>query len=151
MSDSKNIDDILTRLFITTLKIEERAIAEGSQRMLSISELHVLREIGSTENPTMSQVARGLKISVSALTIAMNRLEAKGFVVRSRDEKDRRIVNLSLTLPGLQAFRKHDEFHSNMVSAAVDTLTPSEKEVLVKSLTKLDDWFAMEWKRMQIR
>jgi DNA-binding MarR family transcriptional regulator len=143
------IDEILSRLFITTFKIEEKVIAEQSNRMLTISELHVLREIGKHEHPTMSEVARGLKISVGALTTAVNKLEAKGFVHRERKDKDRRIVRLSLTDTGHEEFHLHEEFHRNMVNAAVSTLTPQEQEVLLKSLTKLDEWFVDEWNRIK--
>ncbi|MDR2610744.1 MAG: MarR family winged helix-turn-helix transcriptional regulator [Clostridiales Family XIII bacterium] len=148
-TDEKTVDEILARLFITTFKIEEKAIAEESKHMLSISELHVLREIGEGKPRTMTQVARGLKISVGALTTAMNKLEAKGFVKRERDAKDRRIVKLHLTDAGCEEFRIHEEFHRNMVNAAIGTLTPEEKAVLLKSLSKLDDWFIAEWSRVK--
>jgi DNA-binding MarR family transcriptional regulator len=147
--NEKTIDEILTRLFITTYKIEEKAIAEESNRMLSISELHVLREVGEGEPRTITQVAQGLKISVSALTTAMNKLEAKGFVIRRRDEKDKRIVKLYLTDAGKEGFRIHEEFHKNMVNAAVAALSDNEKEILLKSLSKLDDWFIKEWTRIK--
>ncbi|MDR1068291.1 MAG: MarR family transcriptional regulator [Clostridiales Family XIII bacterium] len=151
MIDEKTIDEILTRLFVTTFKIEEKAIAEKSKRMLSISELHVLGEIGNAVRPTMTQVAQRLKISVGALTTAVNKLEAKGLVVRERDEKDKRIVNLSLTSSGRAEYRMHERFHRNMVGAAVETLTADEKRVLLKSLSKLDDWFVAEWERIKAR
>jgi DNA-binding MarR family transcriptional regulator len=149
--EQMTIDEILTRLFITTFKIEEKAIAEHSHRMLSISELHVLREIGKEEPRTMTEVAARLKISVGALTTAVNKLESKNFVNRERMDKDRRIVRLSLTNDGLEEFDKHEDFHENMVNAAVNTLTPQEKETLLKSLTKLDEWFINEWNRIKTR
>jgi DNA-binding MarR family transcriptional regulator len=145
----KTIDEILTRLFITTFKIEERTIAKESNRMLSISELHVLREIGEGKPRTMTQVAQGLKISVGALTTAMNKLEIKGLVKRERDVKDRRIVKLYLTDAGREEFRVHEEFHRNMVNAAIGTLTPHEKKILLKSLSRLDDWFISEWLKVK--
>ena len=53
----RTIDSILARLFITTYKIEEKAIVRESARRLSLSELHLLREIGVGRSKTMSQVA----------------------------------------------------------------------------------------------
>jgi DNA-binding MarR family transcriptional regulator len=142
-----SIDAILARLFISTFKIEERAIAESSEGRMSISELHVLREIGMGPMRTMTQVARGLKISVSALTIAMNKLETKRYVRRERDTKDHRIVKVSLTDKGIEAFEYHDAFHKRMVNDALGLLTAEERKVLWKTLVKLDAYFAREWAR----
>ncbi|MDR0519429.1 MAG: MarR family transcriptional regulator [Clostridiales Family XIII bacterium] len=144
-----NIDAILARLFISTFKVEERAIAESSKGKMSISELHVLREIGGGRDRTMTQVARGLKISVSALTIAMNKLEKKGLVRRERDTEDHRIVKVSLTTDGFEAFEYHDAFHRKMVADALKQLTAEEQKVLGKTLVKLDAYFAREWARRE--
>jgi DNA-binding MarR family transcriptional regulator len=142
-----NIDAILARLFISTFKVEERAIAESSKGKMSISELHVLRETGSGPERTMTQVARGLKISVSALTIAMNKLEKKGYVRRERGTEDHRIVKVSLTDKGREAFDYHDAFHKKMVADALSQLKADERKVLWKTLVKLDAYFAREWAR----
>ena len=145
----KTLDEILARLFITTLKIEERVIASESNKTLSISELHVLREIGIGKTKTMSQVAEGLKISVGALTTAVNKLERKGLVVRSKNLDDKRIVHINLTEEGIENFKIHDEFHRQMVDASVSSLSDEEKVILLKSLTALDEWFISEWRKIQ--
>jgi DNA-binding MarR family transcriptional regulator len=147
--NGKSVDAILARLFITSLKIEERVIAKASDGDLTISELHVLREIGLSNDRIMTQVARGLKISVSALTIAMNKLEKKGYVERERSTEDRRIVKLHLTEKGIEAFKVHGDFHKEMVNSALATLTEEEKRVLLKALTKLDFYFDREWERVE--
>jgi DNA-binding MarR family transcriptional regulator len=148
VSDLK-VDEILARLFITTLKIEERVISSVSGGDLSISELHVLREIGQSNDRIMTQVAKALKISVSALTIAMNKLEKKGFVIRERSDEDRRIVKLSLTEKGINAFKLHSDFHIRMVEGALAGLSEDEKIVLRKALNQVDSFFNDEWERVE--
>ncbi|MDR0817793.1 MAG: MarR family winged helix-turn-helix transcriptional regulator [Clostridiales Family XIII bacterium] len=143
-----SVDAILARLFITCLKIEERVISEESGGTLSISELHVLREIGLGADRAMSQVAHGLKISVSALTIAMNKLEKKGYVVRERSNEDRRIVRLHLTDKGIEAYKLHTDFHTGMVNSALAGLSAEERTVLNKSLAQLESYFYEEWERV---
>jgi len=141
----KTIDGILSRLFITAYKIEEKATAKESGRRLSISELHVIREIGTGRLKSMSQVARGLKISVGALTTAINKLEDKGYVQRRRNDQDKRIVNIELTKRGERAYERHDSFHKDMIGAALEGLTHEERAILLKSLKKLDRHFGEEW------
>jgi len=148
-ADEKTIDEILARLFITTFKIEERMVAKTSGYSLSISELHALREIAFGQEKTITQAAKGLKISVSALTIAMNKLVSKGYVERQRDKLDKRIVKLKLTEKGRIALEKHNEFHKNMVMAAVGNLAPDEQKILRESLLRLDEHFISEWKRYE--
>lgn len=145
----KTVDGILARLFITTFKIEERVINATSDNDLSISELHVLREIGTGKAKTMTQIAKGLKISVGALTTAMNKLDLKGYVNRERDAADKRIVNICLTEIGVRAFEVHEAFHTNMINAALADLTPEEKLILLKSLSQLDAWFINEWNKIR--
>jgi DNA-binding MarR family transcriptional regulator len=147
----KTVDGILARLLINAYKIEEKMINTNSENILSISELHVLREIGIGEPKTMTQVAKGLKISVGALTTAMNKLESKGYVHRKRDDADKRIVHISLTDIGVTAFENHEDFHKNMIIAAMAALTEEEKDALLKSLTKLDKWFIDEWNKIPVR
>ena len=147
--ETKVIDDILARLFITTLKIEEKAIAMKSERGLTISEVHVLKEIGIGNTKTMTQVANGLHISVGALTTAINKLVEKGYVSRERDKADKRIVNIRLTDAGRIAFTAHERFHIRMVDAAVSTLTDEEKTLLTKSLVKLDEYFLNELEKVR--
>jgi DNA-binding MarR family transcriptional regulator len=149
-NEDKTVDNILSKLFVTTLKIEERSIAGKSNYDLSISELHVLREIDSGGFvANMGQVAAGLKISFGALTTSVSKLENKGYVKRERDKTDKRIVLVMLTEKGQEACKAHEEYHRNMVGAAVGTLTPGEKKVLLKSLIKLEAHFDEEWSKCQ--
>ena len=141
----RTIDGILSRLFITTYKIEEKATVKESGRRLSISELHVLREIGVGRSKSMSQVAQGLKISVGALTTAINKLEDKGYVQRRRNSEDKRIVNIELTKRGERAFERNEAFHRDMIGAAIGDLSHEERAILLKALKKLDKHFSDEW------
>ena len=143
--EQKSIDEILVRLFISAYKTEEKVIARSSDHDLSISEFHVLREVGPNSDRTMTQVARRLKISVSALTIAMNKLEGKGYVIRLRNEADRRIVKLQLTEKGHEALKTHDLFHFALLKDVRAVLTEEETVILHRALEKLDEYFIKAW------
>ncbi|MDR1953032.1 MAG: MarR family transcriptional regulator [Clostridiales Family XIII bacterium] len=149
--EEKTVDSILARLFVTTLKIEERAAARSFNNNLSISEMHVLREIGIKDTKTMTQVARGLKISVGALTTAMNKLDMKGYVIRERDTTDRRIVNLCLSKEGRKAYDAHDAFHKQMVRSALDELSEEEQAIFLKSIIRLDAYFTEQWEKSRVK
>ena len=88
----KKINSILVNLFNMVLKLEEKAIKESTRRDLSLTELHTLVAIGEGKAKTMSQVAASLKISVSTLTAAVNRLVKKGYAHLFSIPEDRRFV-----------------------------------------------------------
>ena len=49
---------------------------------------------------TVAGCARAIDVDTGAMTRMLDRLEAKGFVSRSRSNEDRRIVNVTLTKEG---------------------------------------------------
>ncbi len=123
MDITKRLNDILVNLFNRILKIEEDAIKHSSKHNLSITEVHTLAAIGTGRAKTMTQVAASLKISVSTLTTAINKLVDKKYVNRFRVPEDRRIVKIELTEEGREAVLEHEEFHRRMIdeSGRVET------------------------------
>ncbi|BDR74033.1 hypothetical protein K144316041_27410 [Clostridium tetani] len=89
----------------------------------------------------MSEVANKLNITVGTLTTAINNLVKKGYVERSKSEKDRRIVYIQLTKRGKLAYRIHDKFHLDMIKETISGLTDEEEEILIASLEKLNNFF----------
>lgn len=143
----RRIDEILSRLLVSAYKIEEKAIQKTSDKNLSISELHVLREIPAERPKTMSMVADGLKISVGALTTAMDKLSDKGYVKRFRGRTDKRTMKVMLTPKGKEAYKVHDKFHREMVAAAIGDLDDKEKQMLLEALERIDVFFEQEGKK----
>lgn len=144
---TKQINRILSRLLVSAYKIEEKAILKASDKRLTISEIHVLSEIPGERPKTMSMVADGLKISVGALTTAMDKLVEKGYVKRFRGRTDRRTMKVMLTPKGREANEKHEKFHDAMVTAAVGDLKEDEKQLLLEALIRIDDFFEEEGKK----
>lgn len=147
MDITKKLNDILVSLFNSVLKMEEDAIKSSSKHNLSITEVHTLAAIGAGKAKTMTQVAANLKISVSTLTTAINKLVDKKYVSRFRVPEDRRIVKIELTEEGVEAVREHEEFHRKMISDVLSELNEAEQEILLNSLDNLHDFF----KRQRIK
>ncbi|HYE66986.1 MAG TPA: nitronate monooxygenase [Anaerovoracaceae bacterium] len=147
MEITKKLNDILVSLFNSVLKMEEDAIKSSSRHNLSITEVHTLAAIGAGKAKTMTQVATSLKISVSTLTTAINKLVDKKYVNRFRVPEDRRIVKIELTEEGIEAVREHESFHSKMIDDVVTELNEAEQGILLQSLDNLHDFF----KRQRIR
>lgn len=147
MDITKKLNDILVSLFNSVLKMEEDAIKSSLNKNLSITEVHTLAAIGAGKAKTMTQVATNLKISVSTLTTAINKLVDKKYVNRFRVPEDRRIVKIELTEEGTEAVKEHEEFHRNMISDVLSELSEEEQGILLQSLDNLHDFF----KRQRIK
>lgn len=133
--------DRLNELLVTTLKnindTEEKTLITDEFKDITINDMHILEAIGQKNPQNMSSVATKLKVTVSTLTIAINHLVKKGYVLRQRGEQDRRVVFLSLSEKGNQAFRKHIEFHKCMTLNITQDLSEKELELLVQALKKI--------------
>lgn len=142
MDNSKMVlNELLVDLFNNILRIEERALHEAETKDLSVTEMHTIEAIGTSGERSMSEVAKKLNITVGTLTIAINKLIGKGYVVRRRIEEDKRVVLVGLTERGLEANRIHERFHDEMVKATIEQLSEKEEEILIGALRKLSGFF----------
>ncbi len=137
----KVLNELLVQIFDDIVQIEEKTLKHGALSDLSVTEMHTLEAIGMYTQRTMSEVAQDLKITVGTLTTAINKLIKKDYVSRKRIEEDRRVVLVELTKRGKLAYRLHEKFHNDMITATIDGLSEGEEDVLISSLEKLNVFF----------
>ena len=139
----KKLKQQMLSIFNMVMKTEEMAMKETAESgELSVSEIHTLVAVGRRAPKTMSTIAQDLLINVSTLSIAINKLEKKGFVMRIRDDADRRIVRISLTEKGRAALERHEQFYYRIVDEAIRDMDNVQKRVLVRSMGHMADFFS---------
>lgn len=146
MSNHETVNEILVRLFANILDIEEKCLKIGDFSDLSITEMHVIDNIGINRERTMSDTAKDLRITSGTLTTAIDNLIKKGYVVRERSLEDRRVVKIKLSEKGVAAFFSHEDFHKDLVISALQQLNSNEEEVLIKVLSNIDVFFNNKYK-----
>ena len=129
------LNDVLVNLFRDIMELEEQAIITQEYQDITNNDMHVIEAIGVGEPKNMSTIAKLLSVTVGTLTIAMNSLVKKGYVIRERGKEDRRVVYISLSEKGLRAYRHHEEFHRQMIEAVLENLTEDETAVSYTHLT----------------
>ena len=125
------INEILIDIFKNILSIQHEYVVNSGEinvKNLSYTEMHTIAAIGEDSSKSMSEVAKNLGITVGTLTIAINNLVKKGYVDRTKDHLDRRVVLITLTDKGKKVCRIHDEFHEEMVKSTIDGLTKEEED-----------------------
>ena len=141
MDTYKTLNEVLVNLFRDVMDIEQKAIITEEFQDITNNDMHIIEAIGMNEPKNMSTIARESSVTVGTLTIAMNSLVKKGYVLRERGKEDRRVVYISLTERGRAAYVHHARFHKAMIDSISDELTSEEMELLIKTLTKLNKWF----------
>ncbi len=82
----ENLNGLLVDTFRSILKVEEKSIKAMGVNDLSINELHMLEAVGKQgpDGATVSAIAQELDITLPSTTVAVNKLEKKGYVKKSR-------------------------------------------------------------------
>ena len=141
MEKEELLNELLVMLFNEVLDMEHKALINGSFKEISINDMHIIDAIGIQEARNMSAVAKTMSVTVGTLTTAINNLVKKGYVSRIRSAEDKRVVLLSLTEKGVDAYKKHAVFHKQMVQTVMDGFEGEEMEVLLRAFKKLRGYF----------
>ena len=141
------INHLLVETFNEILKVEEQSLRLAAGASVTVTELHVLDAIGNGEPRTVSALAAATRVTVSTMTIGINRLEKKGPVERVRESADRRIVRVRLTDRGRTLAYIHQRFHRRMARAVIDQLNPQEVDILCHAVENLKNFFHEESER----
>lgn len=137
----RELDNLLSGTFNSILSVEEKSLQNRFTQGLSISEIHTIAAVGLHEENPMSAVAARLDVTLATLTVAINKLVAKGLVERRRGQTDRRQVFIMLSCQGRKVYRAHELFHQKMIDQALEGLSLEEEEVLAAALVRVKDFF----------
>jgi DNA-binding MarR family transcriptional regulator len=125
------------------LQYEEDLIKHSQNIDLSIGEMHLLETVGKNNNngKTISDLAQAHNVTLPSMTIAVNKLVRKEYVVKEKSPHDGRVVYVRLTQKGLRIDRIHQYFLRRMVDEVAKEMSAHEKEVLIHGMEKLNAFF----------
>ncbi len=136
------LNELLVGTYQNVAKVEACMLA-SKKNDLSIAELHILESVGrgDSRGVSISRIAQALEITLPTVTVAVKRLEKKGYVEKRRDESDGRVALVALTARGRKMDAAHRYFHENMVRSITREMSEKEVETLVGVLSKLNGFF----------
>lgn len=108
-----------------------------TQKLLSRHQASVLDHLDEIEPTTLNDLARHMGVTPGTMSLTIDRLERKGYVVRLRDTSDRRRVHLRLTSAGVRVRQASSVLDPPRVEAVVARLTAQEREDAVRGLALL--------------
>lgn len=142
----ETLNELLVRLFKNIVEIEEKYLITPEFKAISVNDMHIIEAVGISEPKSMSAIAELMSVTMGTLTKSMDGLSEKGYVLRERGIKDKRIMFISLTEKGRKAFFHHESFHRDMISRIKDGISEHETTVLIYALAKLNDYFLQIYK-----
>jgi DNA-binding MarR family transcriptional regulator len=104
---------------------------------LNMQELNVLNTIGDQPGCTMSAIAKNLSLSLSSITVIVEKLVKNGLVTRIRSEEDRRIVYGRLTTAGDKIYQIQIEHLYKTLTKVLEKLSNNEQNNLINVMQKL--------------
>jgi DNA-binding MarR family transcriptional regulator len=107
------------------------------QEDLSRQQFLLLKTLYRKERSTVTDLAEVLHISTSATTIALNRLVKNGYIKRTRDEQDRRVVWVELTSDAVSMMQNISMKRNELLSQLLRQLEPEEKQTFLHLLRKM--------------
>lgn len=135
------LNDLLEDIYRNVRIMEEQDLKK-SRLNLSISEMHLLEQIGKDEaGMTVSEIAQKQNVTKPSVTVAVNKLVQKGYCEKLPVEGDGRAVLVRLTRLGSRVNAVHARFHRNMIREVTRDLTEQEKEKLTAIMKRLNDYF----------
>lgn len=137
----RSVNEMLVNLFNTVLETESKAVITSEYADITENDMHIIEAIGLDKPIKASDVAKKMGVTAGTITINLNSLEKKGYILRVRSDEDKRVVHTTLTEKGRKAYFHHRDFHKHMIKAAVKGFNEEEMAVLVSCLKKLSDFF----------
>ena len=115
----------------------ESSVVESAN--MKISDAHAIEILGHYGRMNMKELAGRLGITTGTTTVAVDRLERKGFARRVRAEHDRRSYIIELTEEGTLAYEEHHRHHLNLASEIASILGEEDTQAFISILQKINE------------
>jgi DNA-binding MarR family transcriptional regulator len=123
------------RRLLRAAELSEKNLATATG--LTPSQLVVLQEVARGTGATAGSIATAVQFSQATVTSLVDRLVQRGFVVRSRGEKDRRQVWVSITNEGAAALSSAPDMMQDRFQDRFAQLPDWEQAMIVAMLERL--------------
>lgn len=126
-------DTVLLKLFLDSNHlIRNKLLGKSYSRILFLLLQH--------GDMTQSDLLNFRGIRSASLSEALTKMEQNGFIVRTRSEKDKRQMLITITDSGRSLALEHAEERRTMAREIFSVLAPEEKDEVERIIKKLSDF-----------
>jgi DNA-binding MarR family transcriptional regulator len=144
---SESQDELIDRIERAESALRKLAIQKGDIGLfsmdLTMQQLKVLLVLAASGSRTSHDLAQALGVGATTLTGIVDRLEARGLVIRKPDTRDRRVRLVALSEEGESLVRDAHELHREHARRLLSRLEPrllaNLAEVMEAMASLIDD------------
>lgn len=111
----------------------------GAPYGLSAMQVRILLEIDPEGTMTVGAIAQEVMAAGANVSTMCKKLEQLGYIKRSRDELDERIVRIGLTELGMRAVKEIDQHFDEKIMSALGKAPKEKYESVMSAIKVLDD------------
>ncbi len=135
--DKREQAEKISKLLITINKNIHREVGRQIECFgLTVPQFFVLRILDKEPNLSVSEISQRASLTNSTISGIVDRLEKEGLVVRTRDERDRRVVYVNLTEKTRQ-LKNQIPVKSDYFGNWIKDLDPAKVDQIIESLSLL--------------
>lgn len=130
---------VLGQTLLVLRKVQDKTSADfvASLGGLSLQELNVINIIGENEPCIMRDIAKHANLSLSNITVLVDKLVKAKLVQRIRSEEDRRVVSGSLTEEGKKIYFIQVEHLHSIIHKMLSALEENEQDQFLNLFQKI--------------
>jgi len=110
---------------------------ELNKEKLTVPQLEIIGCLAPSKGLSLNELAERLLVTGGNVTGLIDRLERDGYVLRERNDEDRRIIYAKLTPKGKEIWHMIMPRYQACISDLMMGLTAEEKKILSRLLKKL--------------
>lgn len=110
---------------------------EATREVLSAHQASVLDHLDDVEATSLRDLARHMGVTVSTMSLTVDRLERGGYVRRERSKQDGRRLDLRLTGAGVRIKRQQKVLEPELVAAMLEKLDDRRRAEALRGLELL--------------
>jgi DNA-binding MarR family transcriptional regulator len=117
----------------------QRSHSETAPGAITSEQYWILRELGRRGQASVSELAKARGVTNSAITMATRKMQAQGWVSRTRTQENQRVVQISLTLVGKQLWHSIRTARRSALEWMVQDLSETDRSELFRLVSKIRD------------
>ena len=137
------LTDVLEEAYHGLMHLEEEFLRRNRRLNISIREMHLVEYVatGGERGRSISEIADYLRVARPSVTMAVKKLEKRGYLTRQTSATDGRVVRVLLTREGRKVEKYHHQYHMAMAKTVEQVFTPEEQDCLIRAVETLNKFF----------
>jgi len=139
--NTKNIISLISKVRESANKFIVGEMDKWGVKGLAPSHGDILMALLKVEKLTMKELTEKIDKDKSTVTALVDKLIKQGYVEKTKDIEDNRVVFVSLTEKGRELKPMFDAISQELISIVYKDIPQSEREGLINTLTKIKNNF----------